>query len=131
MIIAKLNSYGFNLAALNPIHNYLTKQKQRTKINHSYSSWEDTFLGVPQRSILAPTLFNIFLSDLFLIVDDIDTANYADDNTIYKEHENIDDLITSLPDAAAKLFKWFSDNQMMRNTDKCHLSSYRGFYNRK
>ena len=58
---------------------------------------------------------------MFLIVDDIDIANYADDNTIYKEHENIDDLITSLQDAAAKLFKWFSDNQMKGNTDKCHL----------
>ena len=58
---------------------------------------------------------------MFLLVDDIDIANYADDNTIYKEHENIDDLITSLQDAAAKLFKWFSDNQMKGNTDKCHL----------
>ena len=121
MIIAKLNSYGFNLTALNLIHNYLTKRKQRTKINHSYSSWEDILFGVPQGSILGPILFNIFLSDLFLIVDDIDIANYADDNTIYKEHENIDDLITSLQDAAAKLFKWFSDNQMKGNTDKCHL----------
>ena len=61
------------------------------------------------------------LSDLFLIVDDTDIANYADDNTIYIEHENIDDLITSLQNAAAKLFKWFSDNQMKGNTDKCHL----------
>ena len=76
---------------------------------------------MPQSSILRPFLFNIFSSDLFLIVDDIDIANYADDNTIYKEHENIDDLITSLQDAAAKLFKWFSDNQMKGNTDKCHL----------
>ena len=41
LVIAKLNSYGFNLMALNLIHNYLTEQKQRTKINHSYNSWED------------------------------------------------------------------------------------------
>ena len=58
---------------------------------------------------------------MFLIVDDTDIANYADDNTIYIEHENIDDLITSLQNAAAKFFKRFSDNQMRGNTDKCHL----------
>ena len=71
LIIAKLNSCGFNLTALNLIHNYLTKRKQRTKINHSHSSWEGIIFGVPQGSVLGPTLSNIFLSDLFLIVDDI------------------------------------------------------------
>ena len=52
--------------------------------------------------------------------DNVDIANYADNSTIYKEHENIDDLITSVEDVAAKLFKQYSDNQMKRNTDKCH-----------
>ena len=91
LIIAKLNSHSFNLTALNLIHNYFTKRKQRTKINHSYSSWEDIHFVVPQGSILGPILFNVFLSDLFLIVDNVDIANYTGDSTIYKQRENIDD----------------------------------------
>ena len=75
LIIAKLNSYGFNLTALNLIHNYLTKRKQKTKINQLYSSWEDILFGIPQDSILGPILFKIFLIHLFLIVDDVDITN--------------------------------------------------------
>ena len=32
---------------------------------------------------LTPPFINIFLSDLFLFFDDIDIANYVDDNTPY------------------------------------------------
>ena len=41
----------------------------------------------------------------------------TDGNAIYKDVENIDDLITSLQVVAAKLFKWFSDYEMKGNTD--------------
>ena len=58
---------------------------------------------------------------MFVIVDDFGITNYADDKTIYKKHKSIDDLVTSLQDTAAKLFKWFSHNQTNGNTDKCHL----------
>ena len=60
LIIAKLNSFDFNLTALNLIHNYLTKRKQRTKISHSYSSWVDILFGVPQGSILGQFFLRYF-----------------------------------------------------------------------
>ena len=121
LIIAKLNAFGFSLSALKLMQNYLVERKQRTKINQAYSSWEEILFGVPQGSILGPILFNIFLSDLFLIVQNVDFASYADDNTIYNSSENIDDVILSLQESSEQLFKWFSDNQMKSNSDKCHL----------
>ena len=81
--------------------------------------------GVPQGSILGPLLSNIFLCDLFLtmeLIPDIDIASYADDNTPYTTGNLIEQVIQKLENAAQTLFRWFSDNQMKANPDKCHVT---------
>ena len=59
-------------------------------------------------------------------MNDIDFASYADDNTPYVSSDSIVDLIRILENESIKLFKWFSDNMMKANKDKCRLivSSY-------
>ena len=61
------------------------------------------------------------MCDLFLIVNDIDFANYADDNTQFVFGNNPIEVLKCLEDASDKLFDWFSSNQMKANPGKCHL----------
>ena len=107
------------------MQNYLSNRKQRTKINSDFSSWEEVLVGVHLgpylASILGPLLFNIFLCDLFFIMNEIDFASYADDNTPYVVVNNIEDVIIKLQNASITLVQWFYDNQMKANPDKCHF----------
>ena len=66
-------------------------------------------------------LFNIFLCDLFIIIDTTYFATYADDNTPYVIKNTITDILQELEAVSKKLFIWFIDNEMMANVDKCHL----------
>ena len=59
------------------MHSYLAEQKQRTRINQAYSSWKEILFGIPQGSILGPIIFNIFLTDLFLALKDINFVSYG------------------------------------------------------
>ena len=120
-ILAKLHAYGFSLGALRLIYSYLTKRKQRAKVNGDYSSWEEILFGVPHGYILGPLIVNTFLGDLFLIMKETSFASYADDKTPYVTAENLDEVIKSLEEDSIKLFQWFSDNQMKAKHDKCHL----------
>ena len=54
LITVTLNAYEFGFNSLKLIKNYLSHRKQKTKINHSYSSWGEVLFGVSQGSMLGP-----------------------------------------------------------------------------
>ena len=110
LLIATLNAYGFSLPALKLVHDYLLNRKQRTKVNRTYSSWLEIVFGVPQGSILGPLFFNIFLADLFFVLNVVDIASYADNNTPYVIADDSNGVITSLEKASKALFEWLKNN---------------------
>ena len=73
LVSAKLHAYGFDRQALLLIKNYLKNRWHRTKINTSFSTWEELLHGVHQGSVLGPLLFNIYFNDLFFFLDNTQT----------------------------------------------------------
>ena len=121
LMIAKLEAYGFEHEALSYIYSYLTGRIQRTKVNGSFSDWADISSGVPQGSILGPLLFNIYINDIFFFLTECDIANYADDNTPYATDAKISNLLQKLYKDTSLLSRWFKNNFLQMNADKCHL----------
>ena len=123
LIIAKLCANGVDMPSSKLINSYLSKRRQRIKINDVYSSWSEIFFGVPQCSILALLLFNIFICDLFMFLPKNGIADYADDNTPYSTGTGIHNILSDLEQASGILSKWFMDNYLKANTGKYHSFS--------
>ena len=121
LFIAKLKAYGFDNDSLNLVNDYLSHRFQRTKIGNEYSSWKEITSGVPQGSILGPLFFNIHLCDLFFIIEKIDIADFANNNTPYVTGDNISSVVKHLEEVACAIFQWFKGNELKANADKCHV----------
>ena len=106
------------------IYSSLTGRKQRVKVNGSFSTWRETFTGVPQGSVLGPLLFNIYINDLFFSVMDTVVCNFADDTTLFAAGCQLDRVLKRLETDALVLSKWFPDNFMKLNEGKWHLLTF-------
>ena len=49
--------------------------------------------------------------------------HYYGDDTPNVWRDSIENVIKSLEDDSINLFKWFLDNQMKANSNKCHLTT--------
>ena len=120
LLIAKLYAYGFSKDSLKIIFSYLSNRWQRVKINMSFSSWKELIQGVPQGSVLGPLLFNIYLNDLFFIINTY-VCNFADDTTPFVCDFELKNVLDKLEINADLAVSWFETNYMKLNPDKCHL----------
>mgnify|MGYP001792074473 CR=1 FL=1 len=121
LLLAKLKAYGFSYNAISYIQSYLSDRMQRTNINNQFSSWEKTYIGVPQGSILGPLLFNIFLNDIFQFVTKCSLCNYADDNTMYTYDRDPSKIKDNITVDFESMDLWFYDNYMILNPKKCEF----------
>ena len=119
LLIAKLNAYCATEETCKLIHSYLSCRKQRVKINGYHSDWSYIIRGVPQGSILGPVLFNIYLNDLIVALEqECAIYNYADDNTLSCVNRDSNIVKSTLEKACNTAVSWFNSNYMKVNPEK-------------
>jgi retron-type reverse transcriptase len=82
------------------IRSFLTGRTQQVNLHGTLSSIQPCPIGVPQGSVMSPTLFNVHINDLKDTVPNlvnINTCKYADDCTQYQIIER--DTCSSMQEA--------------------------------
>ena len=80
------------------------------------------YKGCAQGSLIGPLSHNFFSNDtctcmFYMIDNDVDICNYADDNSLVCSGYDYDDVNSTLLYNVNKIIKWFESNHMKVNKD--------------
>ena len=99
---------------------YLTNRIQCVKLGSIKSNFEAIPKCVYQGSILGPVLFDIFINDIFHFVESCSSLyNYADGNAVSCLDNSLENVISKLSEDSVLLIRWFLNNKMKANSEKC------------
>ena len=100
---------------------YLSNRRQRTKVCDNFSSQTELLQGVPQDSVPESLLLDIYINDLFYLIEFNDVCNFADDTNFFACDNVLKHLMERLEHDTKLAIEWFENNYMKVNEDKCHL----------
>ena len=97
-------NFGICHKALVWIASYLNGRKQYTVVNGYNSDTMAVSVGIPQGSVLGPTLFSLFVNNLLSSVKSGSVYLFADDITIYCIKRTADEAVAQLDKALDELY---------------------------
>ena len=74
--------------------------------------------GVPQSSVLGPTLLSMFISDLPQTIAPVASALFVDDTTIFTTGNSVKNIAAKLNSAMSRISSWMSKNGLTLNITK-------------
>ena len=122
LILYKLKFYyNINGMLLQFMKSYLSGRQQSTVVNGAISDTLPVLSGVPQGSIIGPTLFVLFINDIYSgLSQGTNILLYADDTKIWREI-SIEEDHDILQRDINYLMAWARTNKMNFHPDKCKV----------
>ena len=118
ILLHKFERYGIRGVAGKWFESYLSGRRQTVSVGGVISRVFDVTLGVPQGSILGPTMFLLYINDLPRCVDGADVTLYADDCNIFVSAESPERLYERASTTYACILEWMATNRLVVNETK-------------
>ena len=114
----KLVLYNVHDETVTSVQSYLSNRTQQVQFKYTTSSPAIIKYGVPQRSILGPILFLLYVNDLPLYVDKTKTDMYADDVIFHTTGTDPTRIANHIQTDLENINQWCLQNGMYINTSK-------------
>lgn len=120
LLIDKLIKSNINPYMVNWIRDFLSNRLQRVVIEGAASSDLLVSSGVPQGSVLGPTLFLVYINDISDNLNFSAIKLFADDALLFSQVNTLQDSVNFQEDLNI-LDQWAYNWKMNFNTDKCQI----------
>lgn len=118
-LLSKLEVVGVRGITLDLFRSYLTNRKQCVKIDADLSDEDTISYGVPQGSVLGPTLFLVYVNDLCKMnLPNCNIYAYADDTAIVVHGPTWGMVKESAEAAMSSIMIWLNSNLLTLNINK-------------
>lgn len=119
ILLRKLENLGIRGLPLQLFKDYLQDRKQRVRIGNYTSTDSPITYGVPQGSILGPSLFLIYINDLCqLSLNQGQIFTFADDTALIFTGDNWNDTLVKAEEGFRLVNYWLEENLLSLNVAK-------------
>ena len=118
ILLNKHSLYHFSPSSLQWFESYIDGRQQAMKGEVGLTEFSNICSGVPQGSILGPTLFLIFINDLPLHFEFCLSDFYADDATVHTNDKKLDMVECKLQGELGNAKHWSKQSKLPLNYNK-------------